>query len=512
MPGLTLDRLIRYGSTRFSRSTVTTVRQDTLVRHTFAELADRADRLALALAAGGVGPGDVVATACRNHHEHLEVMFASHLLGASFAPLNSRVDDASLTGMVETIHPAALVADPDAAARFIDPATAGVRRISVGAGVGWEAYEDVLASRAEGDAVVPVDDENTEGALLFTGGTTGTPKAAAYTHRQIYLHAMAVSHKSGMPTTGADTALGLVPICHGLGWQIPYQAWLTGANLAFIDGPLPGEAVIAAIEATGATASAAVPTVWHDVVRAVHSSGRTSLAPLTTVMLGGAMIPPTLPERLAELGVTVHNGWGMTETLASTISVIASPDPDVAVAGDVRISRPIPGMEVRAIDEAGTPVEGPGQLEVRAPWISGRYLGRPEPTGDWFATGDIGEVSPGGDFTIIGRAKEVIKSGGEQIWPSLIEDALLRHPDVSAVTVVEIPHERWGGQPLACVVLHGPAKAAELRAFLLQSLPKWQVPTVWAVLDELPRTAIGKVDRRELARRYEAGLLACATT
>jgi fatty-acyl-CoA synthase len=487
MHGLTMVDIFRWGASRHAACTVTTVRDGEPLVFTFAQTAERAERLAGALAADGVRPGDAIATLCRNHHEHLEMLFASHLLGTVFVPLNPRADDATLRSTLEQTDPKVLFADAHVADR-IDTVE---RTYTVGG-----AYEALLDAGAPLTAVSVVDGD-TVATVLFTGGTTGAPKGAVHTHRGLYLHTLALSSKLGAPLDPGDTALALVPLNHGLGWQQPQTAWLTGVNLAFIDGSLPGAAVVAGLELTGATISSAVPTVWHDVAGHAEAHGLERLGVLRNVMLGGAMTPPPLPSRLRALGITVSMGWGMTETLPCTIVLVTSPDSSAPQA-DVRTSAPMPGVEFRVLDDRGEPTDGAGTIEVRAPWITGQYLGRPEPATPWFDTGDVGVVSPAGDLTIVGRAKEMIKSGGEQIWPATIEEALLEHPAVIEAAVIEVPHERWGGQPMACVVTREAVAPEELRAFLLGSLPKWQVPTAWALGQELPRTAVGKVDKRLL--------------
>jgi fatty-acyl-CoA synthase len=339
---------------------------------------------------------------------------------------------------------------------------------------------------------------------LFSGGTTGTPKGVAYTQRALFLHTTLYSSNPSRPLNPGDRALILVPICHGLAWQLPHVSWLLGVDMVFIDGSLPGSAVFDAIVLTEATFAAGVPTVWHDVVGHARARSAQGIGSLRTVKLGGAMVPESLPHSLKELGVTTYVSWGLTETLPASMSLVASPRPEVSVEPDVRTSRPIPGAELRVIESENG--EG-GALEIRAPWITGAYVGRAAPMSEWFDTGDVGHVLETGQFTLSGRAKDMIKSGGETIWPGPIEAALLHHPHVTDAAVIEIPHERWGGQPLACVHVDGEVTPAELRTFLLSKLPKWQVPVAWVQVDRLPHTAIGKVDKRHLTKLVADGAL-----
>ncbi|WP_432830970.1 AMP-binding protein [Dactylosporangium sp. CA-092794] len=508
MTGLTMGEIFTFGRRRFAASTVTTIRNARPVVLTFAEIADRAERLAQALLDRGVGTGDVIVTVCRNHHEHLEVLFASHLLGTVFAPLNPRADKASLAAMVESCSPAVVVADADMTA-LLDAGPLGDRevvRLSVARADGWDDYSAAIDSTGPLRAPLAGPDESALAAVLFTGGTTGIPKGATYTQQALYLHTVSYSSIATCPLRPDDTVLALVPICHGLGWNLPQVCWLSGIDLVFIDGSLPADVILRTVEQLNITASSAVPTVWNDVAAHAATVGVTHIGDLRTVVIGGAMTPSGLPARLRELGVTTYVGWGMTETLPATLSLMDSPVPGAPIEPDVRTSRPNIGVQLRTEPIAGDSRDG-GALLISAPWVTGQYLGLPAPQSRWFDTGDIGEVGAEGQMTILGRAKEMIKSGGEAIWPGPIEDALLRHPGVAGAAVIEIPHERWGGQPLAIVHLTEHVDASELRSLLLETLPKWQVPTVYAVVPEIPRTAVGKADKLLLATMHAQGSL-----
>lgn len=506
MSDLTMSTLVRYGAMRHATRTVRTVRGDTVVELGYAELFARAERLAGVLHAHGVRRGDVVITLCRNHHEHLELLFASHLLGTCFTPLNTRVDDASLRTTFATTPPRVVVTDADGTGRLAGDLVPGdALRVSVGDAPGWTSYDELLASSADAlDALEPVGEDDLA-AVLFTGGTTGEPKGATYTQRALYLHTISYSSAVSCPIHPSEVLLALVPVCHGLSWQTLQVGWLMGADLVLVDGSLPSERVLAAVRATGATFAAAVPTVWQDAVQYAQQQGAADLGTLRTVLIGGAMVPDSLPEALAALGVETHVGWGMTETLPATLSLIASPDPDAPVEPDPRISRPFPGVSVEA--RTAHRDEKVGVLHIRAPWVTGHYLGMEEPPDEWFDTGDLGRVLPTGQFEIVGRAKEMIKSGGEQIWPGVIEEALVRLPEVVDAAVIEIPHERWGGQPLAVVELAVEVSTDHLRDRLLEVLPRWQVPTAYVRVDALPRTVLGKTDKRLLGTRFRAGEL-----
>jgi fatty-acyl-CoA synthase len=317
----------------------------------------------------------------------------------------------------------------------------------------------------------------------------------------------------------ADRVLAIVPQFHASGWGLPYAAFLSGASLLMPGCYLQAEPLARFIAAELPTVSAAVPTVWADLYR-YGNDHDLDLSSLRFVACGGAALPRSLMERFQRRdGLRLIQGWGMTEM--SPVGAIGHP-PATAPVGSpdemdwrAKTGRVIPGVELRIVGDDGTelPWDGTaiGQIEVRGPWITASYWQDPAPDkfhDGWLRTGDVGTVTANGYMQITDRAKDVIKSGGEWISSVELENALMGHPDVVEAAVIGIPDPRWDERPLACVVTAGVADPAALTAFLAEHVAKWQVPENWAFVDEIPKTSVGKFDKKALRLQYEKGDLA----
>jgi acyl-CoA synthetase (AMP-forming)/AMP-acid ligase II len=280
---------------------------------------------------------------------------------------------------------------------------------------------------------------------------------------------------------------------------------------------LQAEPLARFIAAERPTVSAAVPTVWADLFR-YGNDHDLDLASLRLVVCGGAALPRSLMERFEERnGLRLIQGWGMTET--SPIGAVGHPPAGLRPGSTEEIDwraktgRAVPGVEVRIVDDAGDELpwngEWIGEIEVRGPWVTASYWGdaAPEKFHDgWLRTGDVGTMTPNGYLQITDRAKDVIKSGGEWISSVELENALMAHRGVVEAAVIGIPDARWDERPLACVV--GDVDPAELKRFIADRVAKWQVPENWASVDAIPKTSVGKFDKKALRTRYENGELA----
>jgi fatty-acyl-CoA synthase len=301
---------------------------------------------------------------------------------------------------------------------------------------------------------------------------------------------------------------------HVNAWGMPFAAFLTGATL-HMPGPfLQPEHLTKFIATERTTRTAAVPTIWN----AILTYGETHDIDLSSLELGtsgGAAAPRALLERFQDrYGLRIVQGWGMTET--SPVGGMALPPADAAPAEDLdwrmKSGRVIAGMEMRVVDASGAelPWDGAseGELEVRGPWVTGSYFGEsvPEKFHDgWLRTGDVGFIDSRGFFTITDRIKDVIKSGGEWISSVALENQLMSHPAVVEAAVIGIPDSEWTERPLACVVLRSPVQPAELATFLGKEFARWQVPENWAFVDSLPKTSVGKFDKKALRAANAAG-------
>jgi fatty-acyl-CoA synthase len=306
---------------------------------------------------------------------------------------------------------------------------------------------------------------------------------------------------------------------HAMAWGIPYAALMSGASLVMPDRFLQAPALVRAINATGANFAGAVPTIWNDVLNHLDTTGE-KIPTLERAVVGGSAVPPALMRAFEErYDMRIIHAWGMTETspLGSVSQPPAGTEGDQEWAYRVSQGRFPAGVQARLAGPDGTIVpsdgEAVGELEVRGPWITGSYYGDEDPErfhDGWLRTGDVGTITGDGYLTLTDREKDVIKSGGEWISSVELENHLMAHPAVAEATVVGVPDDRWQERPLAAVVLReGAAGAApaELREYLAGLIPKWQLPERWTFLESVPKTSVGKFDKKEVRRAYAAGEL-----
>jgi fatty-acyl-CoA synthase len=351
--------------------------------------------------------------------------------------------------------------------------------------------------------------------MCYTSGTTGNPKGVVYSHRSAYLHSMAACTGNAFALSAADRVLPVVPMFHANAWGLPYAALMAGASLVMPDRFLQAEPLVRLIEAERPTVSGAVPTIWNDLLRYASAHG-SDLSSLRLVPCGGSSVPESLMRSFEELGVHIVQAWGMTET--SPLASVAHPPPGAGDPWPYRATqgRIMSGLEFRVVGDGDEvlPSDGAavGEVEIRGAWITGSYYKDEDGTrfnGGWLRTGDVGMISPDGYLTLTDRAKDVIKSGGEWISSVELENALMAHPAVLEACVVGVPDERWDERPLATVVVREGASvtAEELREFLASSVARWQLPERWAFIDAVPKTSVGKFDKKVVRSRYAGGEL-----
>jgi fatty-acyl-CoA synthase len=372
------------------------------------------------------------------------------------------------------------------------------------------SYEQLLEEAGPGDYAWPDVQERAAAALCYTSGTTGNPKGVLYSHRSVSLHSSAICMADAVGLSSADRVLAIVPMFHVNAWGLPFGAALTGAAL-LMPGPfLQGEPLARCVEAERATLVAGVPTVLAALLQHVDTNGG-DLSSLRGGICGGSAVPRTLMEGFERHGVRILQAWGMTET--SPILTVARPpagadDGEEHWAYRTTQGRMVPWTEIRLS-------EGVNEIEARGPWVAARYY--EDPSGDdkftddgWLRTGDIGELDDQGYVRITDRAKDLIKSGGEWISSVEVETLLIDHPAVLEAAVIAMPDERWGERPLACVALaEGNAVSCEqLREHLSAGLARWQLPDAFAFISEVPKTSVGKFDKKALRRALADGDLA----
>jgi len=523
---LTVGAVARRAEALFGDRPVVSRRADRTIHHTtWSAVLGRAYRLASALRALGVGPGDRVATLCWNHDRHLEVYFAVPLLGAVLHTLNLRLHPDELAYIARHADDRVVIVD-----RALLPVLERFRaRVAFGhvivIGDGEPPPEDMLdyealvAGAAETRPALPELDEWSAAAMCYTSGTTGRSKGVVYSHRALVLHSMATAMAGSFAISSADTVLAVIPMFHANAWGLPFTAALTGAAIVFPGMQLDPSSLLELCHQERVSFSAGVPTVWLGVLERLDACrGVYDVSTLRTIVIGGAAAPESLVRGLEERhGIRVLTSWGMTEIAPVGTLGTLTPEAEalpVEARRALRLKAGVPGalLELRVRNQDGeVPRDGTtmGELEVRGAYVASAYW-RPEEDGAWFTedgwfrTGDIATIDPRGYLEIRDRTRDLIKSGGEWISSVALEGALMGHPAVAEAAVVAVAHPRWGERPLAAVVLREDrtATAHELRASLEGRFPAWWLPDDVVFVPAIPRTSTGKFLKSALRDRY----------
>jgi fatty-acyl-CoA synthase len=523
---LTLQLVLDRVRQRSAGSEVVSARDGEVKRASFGDVAGRADRLARALQGLGVEQGDRVATFAWNSQEHLEVYLAAPCMGAVLHTLNIRLFEDQLIYVVNHAKDKVILVDASlvpllekVAPSFDEQPT----YIVIGDGDAGSLpdalrYEELLAEQDEGFDY-PKLDERMAAGLCYTSGTTGNPKGVLYSHRSNVLHAMGQTMVDSMGISSDDRALPIVPMFHANAWGIPYGACLSGADLVMPGPQLDAESLSKLIADERVTFSAAVPTIWMDMLRHADEQ-EVDLSSLRVVVCGGSAVPLTLMKDFEERhDVRIIQAWGMTET--SPLGSVARPPEGASEEEhwDIRntAGRVSPMVDARIVSDEGEELpwdgEATGELQVRGPWVAADYYEDPAGPekfdGEWLRTGDIAAIDQQGFIRISDRTKDVIKSGGEWISSVELEVEIMAHPAVLEAAVIAKPDERWSERPLACIVLDEGASLTsdELREHLETRVAKWWLPDEVVVIAEVPKTSVGKFDKKLLRKRLEAGEL-----
>ncbi len=499
-------------------------------RCNYAELENRAKRLAKALGRLGVAPGDRVGTLAWNGYRHLELYFGISGMGAVCHTINPRLFHDQLRYIVNHAEDRVLFFDltflplVEALAAAWKP----VRHFVVMTDrahmpqsklADLLCYEELLDAETA-DYVWPEFDENTASSLCYTSGTTGNPKGSLYSHRSTVLHAFGSCMTDSAGISMPDSVCPVVPMFHANAWGVPYAAAMCGAKLVMPGAQLDGKSLYELFETERVSISLGVPTVWLGLLKFLDDN---NLRPTTLkrTLIGGSAVPLAMIEAFEDrYGVEVLQGWGMTEM--SPIGTIGTLKPNLAALQraerhryKAKQGRGIFGVDLKIVDADGQvlPHDGTamGELLVRGPWVISGYFKDEAATKaafdaeGWFRTGDVVTIDEEGYVQVVDRRKDVIKSGGEWISSIDVENATIGHPDVAEAAVIGLPHPRWGERPLLVVAIREgrrPEKA-DILAFLSGKLAKWQVPEDVVFVPEIPHTATGKILKTKLREMYK---------
>ena len=530
---LTLDRIVEHAGRMFPHKTVRTKRPDgSMHEYTYADLLGRSRRLAAGLAALGVKPGDRVGTFAWNHYQHLEMYFGIPGAGAVCHTLNIRLFPRQLAYIVN--HAEDRVVCIDASVLPLYERVAGeiscVRHhVLVNAPRDIKTtlpnvmhYEDLIDDAGD-DFTWRSTDERMAMGLCYTSGTTGDPKGALYSHRSMFLHTLGENQAMGLGLTETDVVLPVVPQFHAMAWGLPYACTMAGADVVMPGPHLQPAALAELIESQQVTVAAGVPSIWNGLYQELKTTPR-DISCVRALVVGGSAMPRSLIDGYErELGVNVLQAWGMTElSPLGTVSKLQRHHLGLTETQrlDVKALQgtPLAGVELRIVGDDGAELpwdgETMGELQARGPWVIRGYFKRdPTPehfTADgWFRTGDVATMTPDGYMRITDRTKDLVKSGGEWISTVALEGALMAHDGVLEAAVIAVPDKKWSERPLAVVVRTTDAQVDtdELRRLLADQFAKFEIPDRFVFVDELPKTSVGKFDKKVLRARVADGAL-----
>ncbi|MFM0529462.1 3-(methylthio)propionyl-CoA ligase [Paraburkholderia strydomiana] len=497
-------------------------------RYQYRDLAQRARRMANALAGLGVQPGERVATLAWNGYRHMEMYFAASGSGAVLHTLNPRLHVEQLAYIIDHAEDRVVFFDLTFLP-LIESVASRVKSAKIFVAMTDRAnmpqahslstkllcYEDLIDANSD-VFDWPLLDENSASSLCYTSGTTGNPKGVLYSHRSTVLHTYAAALPDSLNCSARDSILPVVPMFHVNAWGLPYVACMVGAKLVFPGPALDGESLYELIETEQVTLSAGVPTVWQGLLAHVDALGR-AFSSMRRTVIGGAPCPTAMAAAFQERhGVDVLHAWGMTEL--SPVGTVCSlkahqltlPQAD-RYAVQAKQGRAVFGIDMKIAGPDGEelPWDGnaTGDLLVRGPWVTRQYFGcdAESPLRDgWFPTGDVAKIDRDGFMQITDRSKDVIKSGGEWISSVEIENVAYLHPKVTAAVCIGARHSKWDERPLL-VVVKKPDSALtqdELLAFFDGRVAKWWTPDAVVFVDSVPYGATGKVLKHRLREQF----------
>lgn len=528
---LTIDRILEHANRMYPNKLIKTkLPGGEMISHTYANLYTRAKRLGNVLEKLGIQPGDRVGTFAWNNIEHIEFYFGIPGAGAICHTLNIRLFPDQLSYVVNHAEDKVVFID-GTLLKLFEKASENIKCVEhyvlFNAPRDIETtldnvlfYEDLMAE-VDADFEWKSTDENMGMAMCYTSGTTGDPKGVIYSHRSMYLHTLGENLANAIALTESDIVLPVVPQFHAMAWGLPYAAAMVGAELILPGPHLKPELLAEMISDEKVTLAAGVPTIWNGLYHELTKNPR-DLSNMRALLVGGSAMPRSLIEGYEnDLNISVLHVWGMTETSPfGSISKLLKRHKGLPLneQWDLKAKQgyAVLGVEMRIFNEEGEELAwdgvAVGELQVRGPWTAGSYYNQESDqfTEDgWFRTGDVVTINNDGFMMITDRTKDLIKSGGEWISSVELENALIAHPEVFEAAVIAIPDVKWSERPLA-IIVKAPGNAImgeALNEYLKPKFAKFWLPDRYVFIEEIPKTSVGKFDKKVLRRRYSEGQL-----
>ena len=502
--------------------------------YTYGQMYKRCCQLANALRNKlGITKGDMIGTFAWNHYQHVELYYGIPGIGAVCHTINIRLSsqqtefiinhskdkvifvDATLVPLLEKIAPKLETVEMYIILNAPKDFTTNLPNII--------HYEDLLEEQLE-TIDWPTINENDACGMCYTSGTTGHPKGALYSHRSTYLHAMTILSPNAGNYSNSDIILLIVPQFHVMAWGYPYMCLLTGADMVMPSMHLQPEAIIRILESENVNKANGVPSIWRGVYEEMKKNPPKTKLALEEYLVGGSALSASLIENFEkDFGIRGVQAWGMTETSPLGTACRLQKKHDKLTEKEqikIRAKQGIefPGIEMRIVGNNGevVPRDGKsiGELQVKGAWVIKSYFkinSSDNFTEDgWFRTGDVSTIDADGYMEITDRTKDLIKSGGEWISSVALESALMSHPKIIEAAVIAIPDEKWSERPLATFVLsdkNSTISEEELKEYLAKDFAKYQIPDNYVAMDQVPKTSVGKFDKKEIRRLYAEGKL-----
>ena len=526
---LTLTHMLERSAKLFPSQEIASRMPDGMHRYSYREFHARVHAVARLLERLGVKPGDRVGSLCWNSFRHLELYFAVPCYGAVLHTLNLRLPADQLTYIIQHAEDKVIFVDASLAP-LIEPIRDQIPCVKHFVILEDEPRAASLAPASDYEQEIRVSgatpyawpqlEETAACATCYTSGTTGHPKAVLYTHRSLFLHSYSLAMADVFAISERDTILQIVPMFHANGWGIPFAGVMTGSKIVLTGRQLQPEDIAGLIQNERVTFTAGVPTIWMTLYAYLENHPH-DLASLRAVVVAGSAMPRQFIEWYEKkYRIPFRLAWGMTETtpIATFMAVKQKLDslPDTQRFDLLaRHGLPVAGIEIRIVDAEGLdlPWDGTtmGELQIRGPWVTGGYYNdnrNDQAFADgWFRTGDVATIDADGYLQIMDRTKDLVKSGGEWISSVDLENAIMAHPKVAEAAVIAVFHPKWQERPLACIAplpeYRGKVSKEEILEFLSARVTKWWLPDDVVFIEAVPKTSVGKFNKRALREQFK---------